>query len=120
MECNGFDSSKFRYFRLKKEEDKYSTSFIVFPYLKEDIVFKMSEESLYENIFSRTFYRCIQRHLENFEVKRLSNEKLFDIIEFLTTQDNLVIDADLRQKMYLANDILQEYATIEEVEENNE
>ncbi len=94
MECNGFDSSKFRYFRLKKEEDKYSTSFIVFPYLKEDMVFKMSEESLYENIFSRTFYRCIQRHLENFEVKRLSNEKLFDIIEFLTMQDNLVIDAD--------------------------
>lgn len=94
MECNGYDSSKFRYFRLKKEENKYSTSFIVFPYLKEDMVFKMSEESLYGNIFSRTFYRCIQRHLENFEVKRLSNEKTFDVIEFLTMQDNLVIDAD--------------------------
>lgn len=97
MECNGFDSSKFRYFRLKKEDKEYkeySTSFIVFPYLKENMVFKMSDDSLYENIFSNTFYRCIQKHLENFEVKRLSNENLFDVIEFLTIQDDLVIDAD--------------------------
>lgn len=57
MECNGFDSSEFRYFRLKKEEDKYSTAFIAFPYLKENMVFKMSEECLYDNIFSSTFYR---------------------------------------------------------------
>jgi len=98
MECNGFDSSQFRYFKLINKTDEYSTCFSVLPYLKENMIFKISEESLYGNVFSGTFYRTIEKHLENFEVKKLPNEEIFDVIKFLTLQDDLIIDADYQTK----------------------
>lgn len=100
MISNDFDSSKFRYFRLLKETDDYSSSFLVFPDLKKNMIFKISEDELYKNIFSDTFYRMIEKHLETFDVKRLSNEERFDVIKFLTLQDDLIIDADYQTKFY--------------------
>ena len=98
MEFNGFDSSKFRYFKLIREGNDYSLTSCVFPHLKENMIFKISEESLYASIFSENFYRKIEKHLEEFKVKRFSNEKEFNVTEFLSLQDKLIINEDYQTK----------------------
>ena len=71
------------------------------------------EKVLDDIVTSKLVYDFAKRNAED------AHKRFNDLLKVLDVE-NLVIDADLRQKMYLANDILQEYATIEEVEENNE
>ena len=71
------------------------------------------ERVLDDIVTSKLVYDFAKRNAED------AHKRFNDLLKVLDVE-NLVIDADLRQKMHLANDILQEYATIEEVEENNE
>lgn len=71
------------------------------------------EKVLDDIVTSKLVYDFAKRNAED------AHKRFNDLLKVLDVE-NLVIDTDLRQKMHLANDILQEYATIEEVEENNE
>ena len=71
------------------------------------------EKVLDDIVTSKLIYDFAKRNVED------AHKRFNDLLKVLDVE-NLVIDADLRQKIYLANDILQEYATVEEVEENNE
>ncbi|MBO5095984.1 MAG: hypothetical protein J6B98_03840 [Bacilli bacterium] len=94
MECNGYNSSKFRYFKLINDKENYSSCFLSFPHLKRDMIFKIPEDSLYVNIFSRTFKSNIKNHINKIDIKRISNDESFDVIKFLTLQDPLIIIDD--------------------------
>lgn len=70
------------------------------------------EKVLDDIVTSKLVYDFAKRNAED------AHERFNDLLKVLDVE-NLVIDADLRQKMYLANDILQEYATVEDLEEND-
>ena len=78
MECNGFNSDNYRYFRN----------------IHDGTITKYSRENLKFFLFSNNFHLRIKESIEDYEIKEFDLDRPLDLLEYIDSQPPLVFKHD--------------------------